>query len=114
MKKFIDTVKIYNPEIKEADLDRFNRQLKGEIGVDEQDSNTKMEQIKANETQLREVEKELENINLKIKSFPPSKQLSVAKTINAVLDEQREAFDKWKKIREGKQLSEYENDEEKC
>ena len=73
-----------------------------------------MEPIKANETQLREVEKELENINLKIKSFPPSKQLSVAKTINAVLDEQREAFDKWKKIREGKQLSEYENDEEKC
>lgn len=113
VQKFIDTVKIYSPEIKETDLERLNRQLKGEIGVDEQESNTRIEQIKANETQLREVEKELENINLKIKSFPPSKQLSVAKTISAVLDEQREAFDKWKKIKEGQQLSEYENDEEK-
>ena len=113
VQKFIDTVKIYSPEIKETDLERLNRQLKGEIGVDEQESNTRIEQIKANETQLREVEKELENINFKIKSFPPSKQLSVAKTINAVLDEQREAFDKWKKIKEGQQLSEYENDEEK-
>ena len=31
VQKFIDTVKIYNPKIKEADLDRLNRQLKGEI-----------------------------------------------------------------------------------
>ena len=114
---FANTVKTYSTSIDDIDEQRLVRQLNGDSFSDLQDLNKMLEKmtprardlaikniitsLKQNtsgtKTELQKnVDEELLDITLKLRSLPVNKQLATAKAINTALDQQQEAIKMWR------------------
>ena len=114
---FANTVKTYSTSLDDIDEQRLVRQLNGDSFSDLQDLNKMLEKmtprvrdltikniitsLKQNtngtRTELQKnVDEELLDITLKLRSLPVNKQLATAKAINTALDQQQEAIKMWR------------------